>query len=83
MVVLPFAVPFSWLIGVLVMAALRPPGWQATLAMSVGGLSLPVWLYASTIDQGFPAWVGYPLAGISLLGCFVATHRILSRSARQ
>ena len=51
--------------------------------MSVGGLSLPVWLYASTIDQGFPAWVGYPLAGISLLGCFVATHRILSRSARQ
>ena len=47
--------------------------------MSVGGLSLPMWLYLQTAEGGFPALLGYPLAALALLGCLVATHRILSR----
>lgn len=78
-IVVPFVLPISWVFGALLMAAQRPPGWRATLAMSIGGLYLPLWLYAGTIDGGFPALLGYPLAGLALLGCFVATHRILSR----
>ena len=78
-IVLPFVVPFAWVVGALLMAGLQPRGWRATLAMSVGGLSLPMWLYLQTAEGGFPALLGYPLAALALLGCLVATHRILSR----
>ena len=79
LIVLPMAAPVVWLAGVLVMAGLRPRGWQATVAMSVGGLYRPLWLYTRTVDGGLATPVGLPLAGLALLGCFAATHRILSR----
>ncbi|NYG08435.1 hypothetical protein BJ986_002922 [Phycicoccus badiiscoriae] len=78
-ILMPFVLPAVWLSGAVLVAVLQPRGWRATLAMSLGGLYLPMWVYAQTIDGGFPAPVGYPLAALSLLGCFVATHRILSR----
>jgi hypothetical protein len=78
-IVLPLLVPVAWLFGVLLVARLRPRGWRATLALSAGGLYLPMWLYAGTIDGGFPAPLGYSLAALSLFGCFVATHRIVTR----
>ena len=79
LIVLPFALPVAWVPGAVVVCVERPRRWRATLAMSVGGLYLPFFLYSQTIDGGFPPGLGYPLAAVTLLGRFVATHRVLSR----
>jgi Na+-translocating ferredoxin:NAD+ oxidoreductase RnfD subunit len=78
LIVLPFALPVAWVVGAVVVWVERRQGWRATLAMSVGGLYLPMFLYGQTIDGGLPPGLGYLLAAATLLGCFVATHRILS-----
>ena len=76
LVVLPVALPIAWLAGVLALVLDRPRGWPLTVAMSPGGLYLPMWLYGNAAELGSAA---FPLAGATLLGCFLATHRILRR----
>ena len=76
LVALPVAVPLAWLVGVFALALDRPHGWRRTVALCPGGLYLPMWLYGNAAEVGS---AGYPLAAATLLGCFLATHRILSR----
>jgi hypothetical protein len=76
LIALPLAVPFSWLVGLLALVVERPRGWRLTVALSPGGLFLPLWLYGHTPELG---WAGYPLAAATVLGCLLATHRILCR----
>jgi hypothetical protein len=66
----------AWFAGVLALLLDRPRGWRLTVAVCPGGLYLPMWLYGHTEELG-PA--GYPLAVVALLGCFLATHRLLRR----
>jgi hypothetical protein len=79
LIVLPFGLPAAWVLGVAVLCVERPRGWRATMAMSLGGLRLPLVLYSLTVDHSLPPALGYPLAALSLVGCLVATHRLLSR----
>ena len=76
LVVLPLAAPMAWLAGVLALLVDRPRGWRLTVAICPGGLYLPMWLYGHAEEVG---QAGYPLAALALLGCIVATHRLVSR----
>jgi hypothetical protein len=76
LIALPLAVPMSWFLGVLALVVDRPHGWRLTLAMSPGGLYVPLWLYGHGPEVG---WVGCAMGAATAFGCLLATHRIMSR----